>query len=53
MEKGKKNFICLLFNVVMIYPDVGQSLGHDLCIREKFDVVVARAVAEMRVLGTI
>lgn len=47
------NFICLIFNVAVIYPDVGQNLGHDLFLREKFDVVVARAVAEMRILGTI
>lgn len=46
------NFLCLIVNVAVIYPDVGQNLGHDPCLREKFDVVVARAVAEMRVLGT-
>lgn len=28
-----------------------QDLGHDLRFREHFDVAVARAVAEMRVLG--
>lgn len=31
----------------------GQSLGQDLCFREKFDIAVARAVAETRILGTI
>ncbi|PQQ09481.1 ribosomal RNA small subunit methyltransferase G-like [Prunus yedoensis var. nudiflora] len=29
----------------------GQNLGQALCFREKFDVAVARAVAEMRVLA--
>lgn len=28
-----------------------QVLGQSLCFREQFDVAVARAVAEMRVLG--
>lgn len=32
---------------------IGQSLGQDLCFREKFDVAVARAVSEMRVLGNL
>jgi hypothetical protein len=31
----------------------GQSLGQNLCFREKFDVAVARAVAETRILGII
>lgn len=31
---------------------VEQSCGHDVMYREKFDVAIARAVAEMRVLGT-
>jgi hypothetical protein len=31
----------------------GQSLGQNLCYREKFDIAVARAVAETRILGTI
>lgn len=30
---------------------IGQNLGQDQRFREKFDVAVARAVAEMRVLG--
>lgn len=30
---------------------IGQNLGQDSDFREKFDVAVARAVAEMRVLG--
>lgn len=30
---------------------IGQNLGQSTCFREKFDVAVARAVAEMRVLG--
>ncbi|XP_023908514.1 uncharacterized protein LOC112020188 isoform X2 [Quercus suber] len=29
----------------------GQNLGQDLCFREQFDVAVARAVAEMRILA--
>ncbi|XP_020978688.1 uncharacterized protein LOC107632632 isoform X2 [Arachis ipaensis] len=38
------------------YPDSkrksrGQSLGQNHCFREKFDIAVARAVAEMRVLA--
>lgn len=32
---------------------IGQNLGQDLCFREKFDVAVARAVAEMRILGNL
>ena len=32
---------------------IGQSLGQDLCFREKFDVAVARAVSEMRILGNL
>lgn len=36
-----------------IYSDlcIGQNLGQNLVFREKFDIAVARAVAEMRVLG--
>lgn len=30
---------------------IGQNLGQSPCFREKYDVAVARAVAEMRVLG--
>lgn len=30
---------------------IGQNLGQDVCYREKYDVAVARAVAEMRILG--
>ena len=30
---------------------IGQNLGQDSDFRETFDVAVARAVAEMRVLG--
>lgn len=30
-----------------------QSCGHDVMYREKFDVAIARAVAEMRVLGIL
>lgn len=30
---------------------IRQKLGQDVCFRESFDVAVARAVAEMRVLG--
>lgn len=30
---------------------IGQNLGQDVCFREKYDVAVARAVAEMRILG--
>lgn len=32
---------------------IGQNLGQDLCFREQFDVAVARAVAEMRILGNL
>lgn len=32
---------------------VEQSCGHDVMYREKFDVAIARAVAEMRVLGNL
>lgn len=32
---------------------IGQNLGHSPMFREQFDVAVARAVAEMRILGTI
>lgn len=32
---------------------IEQTLGQDLCFREKFDVAVARAVAEMRILGNL
>lgn len=30
---------------------LGQKLGQDVSFRESFDVAVARAVAEMRILG--
>lgn len=30
---------------------IGQDLGQNHCFREQFDVAVARAVAEMRILG--
>lgn len=30
---------------------IGQNLGRNVSFREKFDVAVARAVAEMRILG--
>lgn len=30
---------------------IGQSLGKNASFREQFDVAVARAVAEMRILG--
>jgi len=30
---------------------IGQKLGQDVSFRESFDVAVARAVAEMRILG--
>ncbi|XP_022137738.1 uncharacterized protein LOC111009093 [Momordica charantia] len=36
---------------VQIVRGRAENLGHDLCLREKFDVVVARAVAEMRILA--
>lgn len=32
---------------------IEQSCGHDVMYREKFDVAIARAVAEMRVLGIV
>lgn len=32
---------------------IAQNLGQDLCFREQFDVAVARAVAEMRILGNL
>lgn len=32
---------------------IEQRFGHDVMYREKFDVVIARAVAEMRVLGIL
>lgn len=32
---------------------IEQSCGHDVLHREKFDVAIARAVAEMRVLGNL
>lgn len=32
---------------------IEQSCGHDVMYREKFDVAIARAVAEMRVLGIL
>jgi 16S rRNA (guanine527-N7)-methyltransferase len=32
---------------------IGQSLGQDLYFRERFDVAVARAVSEMRILGNL
>jgi len=37
---------CSLFILV-----IGQNLGQNVSFREKFDVAVARAVAEMRILG--
>jgi len=43
-----------LFNVFLeMVMGAGQSLGQNLCYREKFDIAVARAVAETRILGTI
>ncbi|CAK9311924.1 unnamed protein product [Citrullus colocynthis] len=36
---------------VQVVRGRAENLGHDPCLREKFDVVVARAVAEMRVLA--
>ncbi|KAK1556600.1 hypothetical protein Q3G72_008522 [Acer saccharum] len=33
------------------YRLIGQNLGHNLSFREQFDVAVARAVAEMRILA--
>jgi hypothetical protein len=49
----------LLTNYLFLAPThiknlvIGQNLGQDLCFREKFDVAVARAVAEMRILGNL
>lgn len=46
-----------MFHSVLIYAAcnlnlcIGQNLGQNLDFREGFDVAVARAVAEMRVLG--
>ncbi|XP_050936129.1 uncharacterized protein LOC103483237 isoform X3 [Cucumis melo] len=36
---------------VQVVRGRAENLGHDLSLREKFDVVVARAVAEMRILA--
>lgn len=36
----------------IVYVVIGQDVGQNLDFREVFDVAVARAVAEMRVLGT-
>jgi len=36
---------------ILILLALGQSFGHVLQFRESFDVAVARAVAELRVLG--
>ncbi|XP_061360292.1 uncharacterized protein LOC133304302 isoform X2 [Gastrolobium bilobum] len=36
---------------IQIVRGRAESLGHDLCFREKFDIAVARAVAEMRILA--
>lgn len=43
-------FYCLKICLVLC---IGQSLGQDPCFREQFDVAVARAVAEMRILGKL
>lgn len=57
---GTTNFLPI--TVYLLMPEnisctlvlcIGQNLGQNLCYREKFDVAVARAVAEMRILGTI
>ncbi|KAG4942842.1 hypothetical protein JHK85_047488 [Glycine max] len=37
--------------IVLAITRPGQSLGQDPCFREQFDVAVARAVAEMRILA--
>ncbi|GAU38359.1 hypothetical protein TSUD_209380 [Trifolium subterraneum] len=37
--------------VVLAIARPGQSLGQNLCFREKFDIAVARAVAETRILA--
>ncbi|XP_073219471.1 uncharacterized protein [Cicer arietinum] len=37
--------------VILAIARPGQSLGENLCFREKFDIPVARAVAETRILA--
>jgi len=39
------------YNHIATFPVVGQKVGQCLEFRELFDVAVARAVAEMRILG--
>ncbi|KAG5039524.1 hypothetical protein JHK85_012000 [Glycine max] len=41
-------FYCLKICLVLC---IGQSLGQNPCFREQFDIAVARAVAEMRILA--
>ncbi|KAL9326476.1 hypothetical protein ACSQ67_007121 [Phaseolus vulgaris] len=46
--RAEYTFHCLKICLVLC---IGQNLGHNPCFREQFDVAVARAVAEMRILA--
>ena len=52
--QNRSVFRCLTrfgFMLIYIMIFVGQAAGQNLDYRENFDIAVARAVAEMRVLG--
>ncbi|RYR77387.1 hypothetical protein Ahy_A01g001817 isoform A [Arachis hypogaea] len=44
-------YLLILFEILISVSYVVKSLGQNHCFREKFDIAVARAVAEMRVLA--